>query len=270
MVTIHLLDRDVSPTLHDAARAFADQHDQFDGHKILLSSRRPALVPYMDPIASLASRVLFVAWNMLFPNARSCDMTLPLAERVAFSKGSTLPASAYLEIEAGQTLQTYGVTLTLTAQLSGLRYLMHHYRLPMYIIFTFGFWIAEIIFMGVAWSFLLPVIKPSTRNQDYDPIGQGERTKLLAGEDGDEGSDLSDHPHNFPTYGRQPPLKHEPEIKEEEPGYHRPLSELPVGGAEADDEDDEDDAERPQRDSGIGTSYSEEGASSVRRRGSRQ
>lgn len=270
MVTVHLLDQGITPSLHDAARAFADEHDRFDGHRILFTSRRPALVPYMDPIASLASRIFFLAWNVLFPNARTCDMTVPLAERMSIPKGFTLPASAYVEIEAGQTLQTYAVVLTLTAQLSGLRYLMHHYRLPMYIMFTFGFWIAEVIFTGVAWSLLLPVIRPQSQDAGSERLGQGEKTKLLADENYDEGSDLSDHPHSFPTYGRQPPLKHEPEVKEEGTGDHKPLSELPVGGAEADDEDDEDDAQRAQRDSGIGTSYSEEGTSNVRRRGSRQ
>jgi len=267
MVNLLLLDAEPGPL---AAQNFANNHGSFeDGCKSLFQSRRPALVPYVDPLASLASRILLLGWNMLFPNTRSYDMTIPLAERMSFAKGSTLPSAAYIEIESGQTLQTYGVTLTLTAQLSGLRYLMHHYRLPMYVMFTFGFWVAEVVFTGMAWAFLLPMIGSPTGEPSYRLKGESERTKLLEQED-NEGSDFSDHPHSFPTYGRQPPLKHEPEVKKEETDHRRPLSELPTRGAEADDEDDEEDEPRTQRDSGLGTSYSEEGIGGVRRRGSRQ
>ena len=55
----------------------------------------------------------------------------------------------------------------------------------------------------------------------------------------------------------------------DEEELERPLSELPIGGAEADDEDEEEYERRHHPDSGVGTSYSVEGAAQLRRRPSR-
>ena len=266
MVALHLLDQDVTPQMLDAAREYSDQHQDFAGQNVLFTSRRPALMPYEDPIVSLASRTIFLFYHMIFPSARTCRMIVPLAERVSFSKRTAVPSSAYVEIEAGQTLQTYGVSLVLTARLQGLRWLMHHWRLPMYIAFTFLFWTFEVVFMGVAWTFFVSGTRTSSGISDGGS-GRGRKTRLLS-KSGDEDAEFSDHPHNFPTYGRQPPLKHEPEVKDEEE-LERPLSELPIGGAEADDEDEEEYERRHHPDSGVGTSYSEEGAAQLRRRPSR-
>ena len=192
-------------------------------------------------------------------------MTVPLAERVYFPKSVPLPGSAFLEIEAGQTLQTYQVSLTLTAQLHGLRWLMHHYRLPMYLFFTFLFWVFELLFMGVAWSFLFPSTTAPTEKEDVRALGVGGKTRLLTKSEEDDEEDLSDHPHRFPTYA----LKNEPAIKDEED--ERPLSALPIGDAEADDEHDEDDddGDGEQRvGAGTGTSYSEGRSGQIRRRAS--
>jgi hypothetical protein len=266
MVALHLLDQDVTPSLQSAARTFANTHDGFEGHNVVFSSRRPTLLPYVDPIVSLASRVFFLFYYMLFPSSQTCDMKVYLAERVIFPRGAALPSAAYIEVEAGQDLQTYQVWLTLTAQLRGLRWLMHHYRLPTYIACTLVFWISEVLFMAVAWTVLVSAAGGPREDGRLGIDGKGgTKTRLLAAEAEDE---LSDHPHSFPTYGKQPPLKHEPKVKDEQ--HERLLSEIPVGGAEADDEDDYDDEPRSQvHDSGIGTSYSEEGSHQIRRRTSR-
>ena len=280
MVTIHLLDQDVSPqhTLPIPSDHGGSPSDLLDRRRIVFSSRRPALVPYVDPIVSTASRILFLLYHLLRPASITRELTVPLAERVSFSRAITPPAAAYVEIEAGQDLQTYGASLDLTAQLRGLRWLMHHYRSPMYLICTFLFWGFEVVFMGLTWSVLF-----AGGGVDGPLGGQGGKRRVLTmkeqeeGEEEEEGegqeddSDVSDHPHNFPTYGRQPPLKHEPKLKNEE--HERPLSEVPVAGAEADDEgdglDDDDDGD-PLLDSGIGTSYSEAAGGQIRRRASRQ
>ncbi|KAI6783479.1 uncharacterized protein J7T54_005508 [Emericellopsis cladophorae] len=269
MVSLHLLDNDVSPLLHEAARSFADEHETFEPLKILHSSRRPTLVPYVDPIVSTGSRVLFFMWHLLVPSSSLLEIVVPLAERVAFSKRLGLPLSAYVEVEAGQTLQTYSVSLTLTAQLRGLRWLMHQYRLPMYIMLTVTFWAAEIFFMTIAWGFMSSALGVRSKDEDYKPLAHGEKATALEKTEVDGRDSLSDHAHTFPTYGRQRPLKYEPEVKAEDP-YEQPLSEVPAGGAEADDEDDEDDDRRSFVDSGVGTSFSEAGSTSMRRRASRQ
>jgi seipin len=131
-----------------------------------------------------------------------------------------------------------------------------------------GFWACELAFMSVAWAIFGSLLgsSPSSNKLDYKSR-KGQRRLTTEepdpqdSDENDENDGGSDHPHQFPTYGKQPALKHEPDIKDEEE-HKQPLHEIPVAGEEADDEED---AESP-RDSGIGTSYSGEGSSSVRKR----
>lgn len=267
MVSLYLLDSVADSRLATAARRFADGVVGFGDSNILFASRRSALVPYVDPLVSLASRLFFLLYHVVFPASHTLTLNVPLAERVFFGKGARIPSSAYIEIEAGQTIQTYSATLVLTAQLRGLRWLMFHYRLPTYLAFTFLFWVCEIVFMGGAWVFW-------SSTTEAPPAGgkgvHGESPAAIKGQ-GELENEEEDRPHTFPTYGRQPPLKHEPEVKQEA-GRGQLLSEIPFGGGEADDEDegDNDGIDDRLRDSGLGTSYSEDGSSSLRRRSSQK
>ena len=265
MIRLHLLDSKADARLDESAQKYANYREEFEGHRVLFSSRRPALLPYVDPVVSLASRILFLFYHILVPSSSTTTMMIPVAERVLFSKYATIPSSAYVEIEAGQSVQIYQATLSLTAQLRGLRWLMVHYRLPTYLAFTFLFWACEVIFMAVAWTVWSTLVGSSetSKGKHLDGSGPG----AIKDTDDSEGrGEESDPPETFPTYGRQPPLKYEPEVKQEVED-DQPLSELPVGGAEADDESSEED--RQTRDSGVGTSYSEGGSRSVRKRTSR-
>lgn len=264
MVSLHLLDRDISTSLVAIARKSADKHVRFENHTILYSSRRAALIPHLDPIVSHAKRVFFLFYYMLIPSSQAIELVVPLAERVSFSKGSVVPSSAYLELEGGQTIQTYHTTLNFVAKLGGLRWLMFHYRLPTYLTFTFLFWCCELLFTVGAWSLWSVLMSPPHNGVYYDNRGKRRLENM-----GEEEEGTSDHAHTFPTYGKSPPLKYEPKVKDEEE-YEQSLSELPIAGAEADDEDDyKDRGSKSMHDSGIGTSYSEEGSSNVRRRGGR-
>lgn len=265
MVSLHLLDLDVSPALHGAAKRFADDHDHFDGHSSLFSSRRPALTPYEDPLVSLASRVLFLFYYMLFPGSQKHELSIGLAERVSFAKGNAVPASAYIEVEAGQSLQTYQATLTLTAQLRGLRWLMFHYRLPTYIFFTFLFWACEVLFMGAAWSLWSMSSAPERASLEYS--GEREKSDWVA--------EYARKGRENPSGRRSPRMldldvkdeEEDDEIKEEEARQTRSLSELPLAGAEADDEYEGDDVGGV----GTGSNYSQQrgrDVANVRRRAS--
>ncbi|KAF4441690.1 putative PEST phosphatase interacting protein [Fusarium austroafricanum] len=152
----------------------------------------------------------------------------------------------------------------LTAQLRGLRWMMVHYRISTFIALTLVFWAFEVLFMGVAWG--LWSVASGSPPGDIDA-----KTKRLEAERYDHDDEETDRAETFPTYGRQHPLKYEPDIKPEL-DTEQPLSEIPRAGADADDEDegsfddDKDDEDAQHKDSGIGTSYSEEGVSSIRRR----
>lgn len=284
MISVYLLDSPSTPSLLSDASKFASSHPHDHDYtsttadfgltrSILFHSRRPALLPYVDPVVSLTSRVVFVAWHLLFPEtAQVCKMDVKLAEKVAFTRLGGVPKTAYVEVEAGQTIQIYEASLTLTAQLSGLRYLMTHYRLPTYIIFTVFFWAFEVLFMGGAFILFAGSSSPTTGERQKQLQDQRRRAIM---DDQEAENASSDHPHTFPTYGKQPRLKHEPLVgvkreQDEEEEKERLMAELPVAGTEADDEDDYDDDDMDKRDSGIGTSYSEDqGGRNVRKRASR-
>ncbi|KAK7426707.1 hypothetical protein QQZ08_006743 [Neonectria magnoliae] len=280
MVSLHLLDATADGRLDTSAQLHAAERAGFGETTILFSSRRPALMPYIDPLVSVASRVMFLFYHMFAPGSSTNEMVIPLAERVWFPKGSKIPGSAYVEVEAGQAIQVYHAALRLTAQLRGLRWLMVHYRISTYLTFTFLFWICELVFMGIAWG----IWGATTGSAPGDADGKTQRLEgawrqSIKDEDTEEGGEAGeeDQPETFPTYGKQPPLKYEPEVKHEEP-EEPPLSELPRVGAEADDEDEdgdeddeagEDDDDIERKDSGLGTSFSEEGSTRIRRRASR-
>ncbi|KJZ73237.1 hypothetical protein HIM_07434 [Hirsutella minnesotensis 3608] len=265
MVSLYLLGSKASSKLEADARDFAVSRESFTAHQVLFKSRRLALVPYTDPMVSVAKRFVLLLYHMVVPSSQACEMKIALAERLVFPKNSYIPASAYVEVEAGQNIHIYSAALTMTARLSGLRWFMFHYRLPAYIVFTLVFWACEVIFMAMAWAFWIAATgsKVSGTAKDKRAVTGGSRDDGIRDES-------SDYAHTFPTYGRQQPLKHEPDIKDESEG--RQLSDIPLAGAEADDEDDLDggggDGSR-RYDSGLGTSFSERGSESMRRRSSR-
>ncbi|KAM6479189.1 hypothetical protein HDV62DRAFT_382404 [Trichoderma sp. SZMC 28011] len=267
MISLYLLDSRYSDTLDVSARKFANDRLDFEQSNVLFRSRRPALIPYVDPVVSLGSRILFLLYHLIVPSSQTCVLNVPVAERVTFPTDSAIPSTAYVEVEAGQGIQIYSASLTMTAQLSGLRWLMFHYRLLTFITFTMLFWVCELGFMVVAWAILSSLLGTSSSSTELKSHRNQRRSTTggMADSDGydenDEGDDGSDYPQQFPTYGKQPPLKHEPDVKDEEE-HKQPLHEIPIAGEEADDEEEEGEP----RDSGIGTSYSGEGSSSVRKR----
>lgn len=272
MVNLFLLDADATALQAQDARQTSGRGVEFDDKAVMFNSRRPAILPYVDPVVSLASRLLFLLYHIFLPSSESNTLTIPLAERVTFSKFSGVPSTAYVEIEAGQTIQTYSVALIVTAQLRGLRWLMFHHRLTTYIGLTLSFWLCECLFMVLAWAVWVATVGSSVEGGERSLAGKPAplmKTEVTDDDEDEEQLDSSDRPHTFPSYGRHPPLKHEPQVKREmEPG--RAMADIPVAGAEADDEDEEaSEDEQRRRDSGLGTSYSEEGSGSVRRRTSR-
>lgn len=264
MISLYLLDSRYSDTLDVSARKFANDRLDFEQGNVLFKSRRPALIPYVDPVVSLGSRILFLLYHLIVPSSQTCVLNVPVAERVTFPTDSAIPSTAYVEVEAGQGIQIYSASLTMTAQLSGLRWLMFHYRLLTFITFTMLFWVCELGFMVVAWAILSSLLGTSSSSTELKSYRNQRRSTtggMTDSDENDDGDDASDYPQQFPTYGKQPPLKHEPDVKDEE-DHNQPLHEIPIAGEEADDEEEEGEP----RDSGIGTSYSGEGSSSVRKR----
>lgn len=235
MVTLDLLDS--SPTMTSLAGGGAKESSDkpLFNEAILFTSRRPAIIPYEDQVVGLASRLIFLPYHLLVPDSRVVRLDVVMAESsVLAPHTATLPRWAYIELRAGQDLETYHASLVLTAQLHGLRWMMHHYRLFSFLLATLVFWTAELLFMLVAWLLWAytssgPGVQPPTS------------PKLLAADDvalKREEEDLSDVPRSFPTYGGQLPLVYDPGVRlaERAPDNNG----LRLLDAEADDEADDD------------------------------
>ncbi|KAK2001244.1 hypothetical protein LX36DRAFT_653540 [Colletotrichum falcatum] len=273
MIALHLLDADALSTGYDKfqPQTTPEPYSHFNGKSVLFFSRRPAIVPYQDPLVSLASRIFFLVYHILFADSQTCVLTVPMAERVELGRGSPLPSSAYLEIQGGQNIETYSASVTLTAQLRGLRWLMYHYRLATLTSAIVLFWTSEVLFMAMAWLVWLGLSGSGSGSRTGVGRALEKASPNAAGgvkrEDGSGVDELSDAPRTFPTYGNQAPLRYEPEVKEEAQAGPRMEDLVPLGG-EADDEEEDEGRGGYKGDSGIGTSYSEGGSSSVRRRSS--
>ncbi|KAK4126986.1 hypothetical protein N657DRAFT_687355 [Parathielavia appendiculata] len=132
-------------------------------HTILHTSTRPALIPYVDPIASLAKQILFLPYHMLVTHSRgsTVHLTVPMAEDLSFRAAATaprsssrasslLPQSLLLEVQAGQAIQVYEARVTLVARLKGLRGFMYRWRVTAFVLGSAGFWVGEMVVVGVA------------------------------------------------------------------------------------------------------------------------
>ena len=191
MVVLHLLDRagtapapesgqsDSSPPFFSLAHPPPEQSRRAADRLILFTSSRAALIPYTDPLVSLASRALFILYHILWPHSETARLDVPMAERIAFSAsapraavaaavgggGSTralpLPSLVYVELRAGSSypvteapLQVYSAAVSLTARLSGLRWFMLRHRYVAFAVLTTAFWVCEVVAAAIAWAVL--------------------------------------------------------------------------------------------------------------------
>ncbi|KAK3332071.1 putative adipose-regulatory protein-domain-containing protein [Cercophora scortea] len=228
---------------------------------VLHTSTRPTLLPYTHPLIALASRVLFVAYYLVFPHTETTTLVVPMIERLAFGRGGPVPSSLFIEIQAGQSLQVYSASVTFAAQLTGLRWFMYHYRITAFIYFTASFWAMELVFMAITWLAMSQFVLSNTPLGE-DETKSGEKGKVVDGRGAVKAEgDLSDTERTFPSTSKQPALKYEGSAIKLEPGVGEVAESVP--GADADDEDDEEAAAAGEvsgsgwRDSGIGTGHSD-------------
>lgn len=273
MLALHLLDDAPAATATAADVLMPAPTHILQGHNILHTSTRPAIVPYTDPLVSLASRVLFLAYHIFVPASETVTLTVPLVEKLEFRPVGMHPTWMVVDVQAGQTLQVYRATVTITAQLSGLRWFMHTWWMTSFVLFTVSFYLCEVFFCLSSFAVLRFLVfggGSSTSNRGSKQIKDEEPQQQQQQRIKKEVDD--DVPMTFPTASGQPPLRYEPAVPAgPEPGGDGPPSEL--RGGEADDEYEDAgqdyEAEERARDSGIGTSYSERDSVALRRRTSR-
>ncbi|KAH6617891.1 putative adipose-regulatory protein-domain-containing protein [Chaetomium sp. MPI-SDFR-AT-0129] len=169
----HTLDSLLQPTRLDLPAFLAS-------HSIVHTSTRPALMPYIDPLASLASRVFFLVYHVLSPHAASTThLTIPMAEDLSFTiprrdEGRRLlPESLLLEVQGGQGIQVYDVRVTLSARLSGLRGFMYRWRITAFVLFTAAFWIGGVGVLGGA-VLLVGINLKEVKDYDFEEDSEAE------------------------------------------------------------------------------------------------
>ncbi|KAI1327444.1 hypothetical protein F5Y16DRAFT_372041 [Xylariaceae sp. FL0255] len=237
-----------------------DLYSHVTKDNVVFTSRRLVLIPYEDPLVSLASRILFLAYHILFARTAQTDtLTIPMGELVEFR--GALPLSIFLDVQAGQDLQVYSCSVTLVARLSGLRWFMYNHRILSFFAFTTVFWCVEILSLGIAWTLI--GLRFSGRKKDMDIVktegGNGRRnqqaTKAWYSSGGDgEGSPVVTTKNEDDTGSTR--------IKDESTEEQTLVSTPRAGGyGDADDEDDYDDG------GGTGTGREQKGGS-LRRRSS--
>lgn len=268
MLALHLLD-DTPAASPIAADILPGPAHILEGHNILHTSTRPAIVPYTDPLVSLASRVLFLAYHIFVPASETITLTVPLVEKLEVRPVAMQPTWMVIDVQAGQTLQVYHAAVTITAQLSGLRWFMHTWWVTAFIAFTTSFYVVEVFFFAASFVVLRLLLfgSSSTSSNVLQQIKdeQPQQQQQIKKEVGD------DVAMTFPTASGQPPLRYEPPVPAAETGGDLPPPDL--RGVEADDEYEDAgqdyEAEERARDSGIGTSYSERDSGALRRRTSK-
>ncbi|KAK4249531.1 putative adipose-regulatory protein-domain-containing protein [Corynascus novoguineensis] len=149
----HSLDTLLQPTRLDLPSFLAS-------NTIVHTTARPALVPYVDPLALQATRFFLLFYHMLSPRAASTvRLDVPMAEDLSFSsqrrRGASsseqqLPESLLLEVQAGQGIQVYEARVTLVARLKGLRGFMYRWKVTAFVVATGAFWAGEMMILACA------------------------------------------------------------------------------------------------------------------------
>lgn len=278
MLALHLLDDAPAATTSTANDVLLPAPTHIlEGHNILHTSTRPAIVPYTDPLVSLASRLLFLAYHIFVPASETVTLTVPLADKLEFRPVGMHPTWLVVDVQAGQALQVYSATVTITAQLSGLRWFMHTWWMTAFLVFTISFYLCEVFFFAVSFVVLrFLVFGGSSTSSSNEPTKQikDEQQHVSQQQQRIKKEADEDIPMTFPTASGQPPLRYEPSASfaaARDAGNTLPPSDL--RGGEADDEYEDAgqdyEAEERARDSGIGTSFSERDSGALRRRTSR-
>ena len=247
-----------------------DPYAHVTPENVVFSSRRPALIPYRDPLVARAARLVFLPYHIFFsPRAETAALSVPMGELVEFRRD--LPLALLLDVQAGQTLQVYAATVTLVARLRGLRWLMYNHRVLSFVAGTALFWFAEMLSMAVAWLLVAHYFAGDggdagkTGGRGPPPL----RGELYRGQPGraDPGVKQEDDT----AYDEEEKEEKDTEIKDEwEEGTGlETLTELSrrVHSGDADDEEEGDDAWRESRPGASG--FHDGKGGSIRRRSSK-
>ena len=274
-----------------------------DGSTVLQHSRRPAMLQYKSRSLGLLNKAVNLPWHVLgFKDLDTDKINVRMWDKTLFKRGAgSVPKAVRLEIAAsgatsglghmaaGNHVQIYKASVSLSARFHGLRYLVYNHRILSFVVFSTTFYFVSIISMGLAWAWIGPsIMSPPSRDivkLEPPPAKKEPEPKTIKAEDEDEEygeglklEDVSDAPAQFPSARGRLPLRYEGRQKEPGPSA---AQEREIGeGEKADDEEEDDNEEyaavarttgRFEGDSGIGTmsESQRDGHGLVRRRSGR-
>ena len=257
-----------SATAAWAQQSPPDPYTHVTPENVVFSSRRPALVPYRDPLVARLGRLAFLPWHLLRgPRAETAALDVPMGELVEFRRD--LPLALLLDVQAGQSLQVYAATVTLVARLRGLRWLMYNHRIFSFVAGTTLFWFAEMLSMAVAWLLVAQCLGGGVGGRgDRRPgarAGDRRRGNVYRG---DSDSSGQGYVKKEEDYDEEKDIKVEDEWEEDTARKTLPSLSRQMHSGDADDEDEGDEA---WAESAPGTSGFHDGKGGVvRRRSSRE
>jgi hypothetical protein len=194
----------------------------------LAHSRRPAILPYQSPLLSITHKIVALPWHTLGLKDLDADiLDVAMFELMSFPRGwRNVPGVVKFELQSEQTLQVYSVRVLFKARFEGLRYILYHYRVLSFLVFTSCFYMVSLTSTSIAWFLISSFFSPDSAQREK-ALDMRKKTKQEEGEiavsnghikretqsdhSSDEGSlsisNLSDSAATFSTLGRQMPLR---------------------------------------------------------------
>jgi seipin len=258
-----------------------------EGHTVLQHSRRPSMLRYRSRSLSFARDAVFAPLYLLgFKDLDSDNVKVKLWEAAVFSRGSSnVPTALRVEIAASgastgtadagalvsvggvtvpasidaplarRQVQIYSASITFAAQFSGLRYVIYHYRVLSFILFSLAFYSTSIISMGLVWALYGSSIMSGSedlliKHENQGLLGtkikteddqdvQSDSGAAVAGPSGIKTDASEDWPAQFAGNGRGRSATRDEGGRAEDGGAGAQAEEL-AQGETADDEDDDD------------------------------
>jgi hypothetical protein len=126
---------------------------------------RPAILPYRSDLLESVDTMLF---SPLYLTNLMSQRSLVDIEMVDWTSTATQNAN-YVVVELDRTVHINGASLVWTVQWQGIRYLMHQYKIIMFVVGTWFFWFIETVAMLLVAYFLFQMYSASEQGLSVPP-----------------------------------------------------------------------------------------------------
>jgi len=157
---------------------------------VLYHSRRATMLPYRTKLSYFTGLFFSIPWYIFSDTAESHTLTVTLGNSIQFNGIGEVPRIAYVELEAGQHIQTYYAMLNFATGKRWLHALLRWCYIPAIAMLAMILWILELFFAGAAWLILdqlAPIVahhQPRDRNRPSHPDAVVTVGRRVAHEDG--------------------------------------------------------------------------------------